>query len=61
MLSRKETNEVGGYLNDLDPRLYRLDEMLARIIGKDAGMFIDLAAYSIIEEDNVGQYYLLER
>lgn len=36
---------------------YHLDEMLARIIGRDAGLFIDLAAYSIIEEDNAGQYY----
>lgn len=36
---------------------YRLDLMLARIIGKDAGLFLDLAAYSIITEDNAGQYY----
>lgn len=36
---------------------YHLDEMIARIIGKDAGLFIDLAAYSIITEDNAGQYY----
>ena len=31
--------------------------MIARIIGKDAGLFMDLAAYSIITEDNAGQYY----
>lgn len=36
---------------------YRLDEMIARIIGKDAGLFLDLAAYSIITEDNASQYY----
>ena len=36
---------------------YHLDEMIARIIGRDAGLFIDLAAYSIITEDNAGQYY----
>lgn len=36
---------------------YRLDEMMARIIGKDAGLFLDLAAYSIVTEDNAGQYY----
>lgn len=36
---------------------YRLDEMIARIIGQDAGLFLDLAAYSIITEDNAGQYY----
>ena len=36
---------------------YRLDEMIARIVGQDAGLFLDLAAYSIITEDNAGQYY----
>ena len=36
---------------------YKLDEMIARIIGRDAGLFLDLAAYSIITEDNAGQYY----
>lgn len=36
---------------------YRLDEIIADIIGRDAGLFIDLAAYSIISEDNAGQYY----
>ena len=36
---------------------YRLDEMIGRIIGQDAGLFLDLAAYSIIMEDNAGQYY----
>ena len=36
---------------------YKLDEMISRIIGKDAGLFLDLAAYAIITEDNAGQYY----
>ena len=36
---------------------YKLDEMTTRIIGQDAGLFLDLAAYSIITEDNAGQYY----
>ena len=36
---------------------YKLDEMIARIIGRDAGLFLDLCAYSIITEDNAGQYY----
>ena len=36
---------------------YHLDEMAERIIGKDSGLFLDLAAYSIICEDNAGQYY----
>ena len=38
-------------------REYKLDEMLERIIGKDAGLFLDLAVYSIICEDNAAQYY----
>ena len=36
---------------------YNLDEIIARIIGRDAGLFLDLAAYSIITEDNAGQNY----
>lgn len=36
---------------------YRLDEMMAHIIGKDSGLFLDLAAYSIVTENNSGQYY----
>ena len=36
---------------------YGLDEMMKRIIGKDSGLFLGLAAYSIISENNVGQYY----
>ena len=34
-----------------------LDEMLEEIIGKDSGLFLDLAVYSIIAENNAGQYY----
>lgn len=36
---------------------YGLDEMMKRIIGRDSGLFLDLAAYSIISENNAGQYY----
>ncbi len=36
---------------------YHLDEILSRIIGKDSGLFLDIAAYTIIAEDNAGQYY----
>jgi len=36
---------------------YRLDIMLARIVGKDAGLFLDLAAYTVITEGNAAQYY----
>lgn len=34
-----------------------VDEMIGRYIGKDAGLFLDLVAYSIITENNAGQYY----
>ncbi len=36
---------------------YHLDEMIGRLIGKDAGLFLDLAAYSIVTENDAGQYY----
>lgn len=34
-----------------------LDELLGNIFGKDSGLFLDLASYSIITENNAGQYY----
>ena len=36
---------------------YHLDEIIGRLIRKDAGLFLDLAAYSIVTENNAGQYY----
>ena len=36
---------------------YHLDEMIGNIIGKNRGLFLDLAVYSIIAENNAGQYY----
>lgn len=36
---------------------YGLRDMMKRIIGNDSGLFLDLAAYSIITENNAGQYY----
>ena len=36
---------------------YHLDKIIGRLIGKDAGLFLDLAAYSIVTENNAGQYY----
>ena len=37
---------------------YRLPEILTKYLGeKDTGLFLDLAAYSIICENNAGQYY----
>ena len=36
---------------------YRLDKIIGRIIGKDSGLFLDIAAYTIVSENNAGQYY----
>jgi len=37
---------------------YGMDSMIAGILGsRDGGLFLDLAAYSIVCEDNAGQYY----
>lgn len=36
---------------------YHLDEMIGNIIGKNSGLFLDLAVYSIIAENDAGQYY----
>lgn len=38
-------------------RDYQLDSMIGDIIGCDTGLFLDLATYSIITENNAGQYY----
>jgi hypothetical protein len=55
---RSSCLRIGGYavirkvISD-----YGLDEMMKRIIGRDSGLFLDLAAYSILSENNAGQYY----
>jgi len=36
---------------------YGLFDLVSDIVGKDAGLFLDLAAYSIVSENNAGQYY----
>lgn len=36
---------------------YHLDEMVREVIGRNSGLFLDLAVYSIIAENNAGQYY----
>lgn len=36
---------------------YGLREILERIAGKDAGLLLDLGAYSLVSENNAGQYY----
>lgn len=36
---------------------YFLGQMIAKVIGKDAGLFLDLAVYSILTEGNAAQHY----
>ncbi len=36
---------------------YHLDRIIEEIIGKDAGLFLDMAAYAIITENNAAQHY----
>ena len=36
---------------------YKLEERLSAIIGENSGLFLDLAAYTIIAENNAAQYY----
>lgn len=35
----------------------KLDSLIHKVIGKNSGLFLDLAAYSIVTEDNAAQYY----
>lgn len=36
---------------------YGIDQMIEEIIGEDSGLFLDFASYSIITENNAGQYF----
>ena len=36
---------------------YKLKEMLFKRFGNDTGLFLDLVAYLIVDEENAGQYY----
>ena len=36
---------------------YKLQPMITKKLGKDAGLLFDLVAYLIIDEENSGQYY----
>ena len=36
---------------------YKLEERIGEIIEKDSGLFFDLAAYTIVSENNAAQYY----
>lgn len=38
-------------------QFYGLEEKIRHIVGKDSGLFLDLAAYAIVMENNAGQYY----
>ena len=49
---------IGSYLviqHVLDE--YHLPEMLYKRLGENCGLFLDLVAYSIVDQDNAGQYY----
>lgn len=49
---------IGSYLIiDKVIQEYGLDKMLDTYLGKDSGLLLDLACYSIISEDNAAQYY----
>jgi len=55
---RSSCLRIGAYLvirNVIED--YRLGEMIGRLFGKDGGFLLDLAAYSIVCENNAGQYY----
>ena len=36
---------------------YKLDERIQGLIGKDSGLFLDLATYALVAENNAAQYY----
>ena len=36
---------------------YKLDQITDALIGRDSGLFLDLAAYTLVTEGNVAQYY----
>lgn len=49
---------IGAYLViDKVAREYGLPAMLGKQLGKDSGLLLDLACYSIISEGNAAQYY----
>ena len=50
--------EIGSFIViDKIIKHYKLDKIASDWFGKDTGLFLDLAAYMIVTEDNVGQYY----
>ena len=56
--TRSGCQKIGAYLVIRKVMVhYRLEEKIGEIIGKDAGLFLDLAAYTIVTENNAAQYY----
>jgi len=56
--SRSSCVRVGAYIVIRKIiKEYGLDRIADKYIGEDAGLLLDLAAYSVICEDNAGQYY----
>lgn len=56
--SRSSCLKIGSYLVIRKViKHYKLDELIGKIAGKNAGLFLDLAAYAIITENNASQYY----
>ena len=57
-VSRSCCLRIGSWLVIRDIiRHYDLLGLVEDIIGRDAGLFLDLAAFSIVSENNAGQYY----
>jgi len=57
-VSRSCCLRIGSWLVIKDIiRHYDLFGLVEKIIGRDAGLFLDLAAFSIVSENNAGQYY----
>lgn len=55
---RSSTLSAGAYLViDKIIKEYELDKIIARHFGKNAGLFLDLVAFVLIEQRNQGQYY----
>ena len=58
MAGRSSCQRIGAYI--VIRKLiseYQLDKIAEQIFGKEGGLFLDLAAYSILTENNASQYY----
>ena len=57
-VSRSSCLRIGSWMVIRDiVRHYGLFDLIEDIVGKDAGLLLDLASFSIISENNAGQYY----